>query len=85
MKNWIGIIFAIVLPWLFLPGSASAEAVLDIVIGGQTRHFGRDELLRRPDVAHVAVANDIAYGKAMTYLAVPWPRCWPGSILPRMP
>jgi mono/diheme cytochrome c family protein len=28
-------------------------------------------LLRRPDVADVSVANDIAYGKAMTYRAVP--------------
>jgi mono/diheme cytochrome c family protein len=71
-KNRIGVIFAIVLPCLLLmPGSASADPVLDIVIGGQTRHFGRDELLRRPDVADVSVANDIAYGKAMTYRAVP--------------
>jgi mono/diheme cytochrome c family protein len=45
--------------------------VLDIVIGGQTRHFGRDELLHRPDVAHIEVANDVAYGKPMAYLAVP--------------
>jgi hypothetical protein len=36
----------------------------------QSRHFGRDELLRRPDVAHVTVPNDIAYGKAMTYLTL---------------
>ena len=71
MKNWIGIIFAILLPWLFLPDSASAEAVLDIVIGGESRHFGRDELLRRPDAAQITVASDIAYGKAMSYHAVP--------------
>jgi mono/diheme cytochrome c family protein len=64
--------FAIVLPCLLLlPSSASANPVLDIVIGGQTRHFGRDELLHRPDVARVSVGNDVAYGKAMTYLAVP--------------
>ena len=68
----ICVIFAIVLPCLFFsPSSASADPELDIIIGGQTRHFGRDELLRRPDVAQVAVANDIAYGKAMNYLAVP--------------
>ncbi len=67
----VGVILAIVLPCLFLtPGSASADPVLDIVIGGQTRHFGRDELLRRPDLAHVSVENDVAYGKAMSYLAV---------------
>jgi mono/diheme cytochrome c family protein len=72
MKNRIGVIFAIVLPCLLLASTdASADPVLDIVIGGQTRHFGRDELLRRPDVVHVTVANDVAYGKAMDYLAVP--------------
>jgi mono/diheme cytochrome c family protein len=64
--------FAIVLPCLLLsPSSGLANPVLDIVIGGQTRHFGRDELLHRPDVARVSVGNDVAYGKAMTYLAVP--------------
>jgi mono/diheme cytochrome c family protein len=72
LKDQIGAIFAIVLAWLSLiPGNASADPVLDIVIAGQTRHFGRDELLRRPDVAHISVANDIAYGKAMEYSAVP--------------
>ena len=71
-KNRTGAIFAIVLSCLLLmQGSASADPVLDIVIGGESRHFGRDELLRRPDVAQVSVANDIAYGKAMTYRAVP--------------
>lgn len=72
LKHRVGVICAIVLPCLLLTSkTASADPVLDIVIGGQTRHFGRDELLRRPDVAHVSVANDIAYGMAMTYLAVP--------------
>lgn len=72
MKQRLGVIFAIVLPCLFsIPSSASAEPVLDVVVGGQTRHFGRDELLRRPDATHVSITNDVAYGKAMTYLAVP--------------
>ena len=72
LKTRIGVIFAIALPCLLLTaGNASADPVLDIVIGTQTRHFGRDELLRRPDVANVSVANDVAYGKAMTYRAVP--------------
>jgi mono/diheme cytochrome c family protein len=75
-KNRVSRVFAIVsaclfLACLFLPVNASADPVLEIVIGGQTRHFGRDELLRRPDVTRVAVANDIAYRKAMNYLAVP--------------
>jgi mono/diheme cytochrome c family protein len=72
MKNWVSFIFLIVLPCLlFVPRSASADPVLDVVVGSQTRHFGREELLHRPDVANVAVANDVAYGKAMNYLAVP--------------
>ncbi len=73
MKSWVSVILLIALPGL-IPASrsaAAADAVLDIVIGGQTRQFKRDELLRRPDVTRVAIANDVAYGKAMDYLAVP--------------
>ena len=47
------------------------DPILDIVVGGQTRQFGRDELLVRPDVAEVAVARDVAYGEPMSYRAVP--------------
>jgi len=71
-KNWISAVFFIFLSCLFLTSrSAAADPVLDIVIGGQTRQFGRDELLHRPDVVNVAVANDVGYGKAMNYRAVP--------------
>jgi mono/diheme cytochrome c family protein len=83
MKNLVKIAFVIVLPCLLLASTgASADPVLDIVVGGQTRQFGRDELLRRPDVAHVAVANDVAYGKAMNYLAVPLAALLAGLNLP---
>ncbi|HEY2248545.1 MAG TPA: cytochrome c [Bradyrhizobium sp.] len=72
MKNWLGVICVIVLPCLLLTSKdASAEPVLDIVIGGQTRQFGRDALLHRADVTQVTVVNDVAYGKSMTYRAVP--------------
>lgn len=71
-KNWIGVLTVILLAWLGVRG-ASADPVLDVAIGGQTRHFGRDELLRRPDVSQVTVASDVAYGKAMNYRAVPLP------------
>lgn len=71
-KNWIGVLTVILLACLGVKG-ASADPVLDVAIGGQTRHFGRDELLRRPDVSQVTVANDVAYGKAMNYRAVPLP------------
>lgn len=76
-----GVVAAIILPIILscllqpclLPVSkaAAADAVLDVVIAGEAHHFARDELLRRSDVARVAIANDIAYGKAMNYLAVP--------------
>ena len=72
MKNRVGILFAIVMPCLFLtPGNALADPVLDVAIGGQTRQFGRDELLRRADVTRVTIPNDVSYGKPMSYLAVP--------------
>jgi hypothetical protein len=61
MKNLVNVIFAIALP-CFASTGASVDPVLEIVIGGQVRHLGRDELLRRPDVAHVEVANDVSYG-----------------------
>src|SRR5215216_514642 len=71
-KKWVRGFSMIVLSCLFLVSrGASADPVLEIVIGGQARQFGRDELLLRPDVAHVEVASDVAYGKAMRYRAVP--------------
>ena len=66
------VLSANILPSLFLVSKASAaDAVLDVVMGGQARHFSRDELLRRADVARVKIGNDIAYRKAMEYQAVP--------------
>ena len=70
--KWLGRFSLIVASWLLLASNvAEAEPVFDVVVGGQTRQFGRDELLRRPDVTRVTVANDIAYGKSMSYRAVP--------------
>ena len=48
-----------------------ADAVLEIAIGGETRHFSRDALLARPEVASVEIADDVAYGKAMRFRAIP--------------
>ena len=61
---------ALSLIFLGSPG-ASADPVLDVAIGGQTRHFARDALLARADVTTVEIANDIAYGKAMRFRAIP--------------
>lgn len=72
MKSWAGIVLVMAMPCLLLASrGALAEPVLDIAIGGQTRQFERDALLRRPDAARVDIANDVAYGRAMSYRAVP--------------
>ena len=42
---------------LLVSRGASADPVLDVEIGGDTRHFTRDELLVRPDVIRVEVAT----------------------------
>jgi mono/diheme cytochrome c family protein len=56
---------------LLVSRSASAEPVLEVVIGGETRQYARDALLARPDVAGIEVANDVAYGRTMSFRAVP--------------
>jgi mono/diheme cytochrome c family protein len=53
------------------PRAASADPALEVVIGSDTRHFARDALLARADVTTVDVANDVAYGRAMSFRAVP--------------
>ena len=68
----VSVLLATILPCLFLVAKASAaDAELDVVIGGASRHFTRDELLHRKDIASVAIANDVSYGRAMNYQAVP--------------
>jgi hypothetical protein len=64
--------FSIILSALVLTSAgASAEPVLDIVIGSDARHLARDALLARPDVASVQVSDDVSYHHAMSYRAVP--------------
>jgi mono/diheme cytochrome c family protein len=64
------------------PRSQAAEPTLDIVIGSDTRQFARDVLLARPDAASVEISNDVSYGKAMTYRAVPLAALLAGFKLP---
>src|SRR5436309_16102125 len=71
LQNSVCSFSMVVLSCLVVSSGASADPVLDIVIAGQSRQFGRDELLLRSDVADVAVSSDVAYGKPMTYRAVP--------------
>jgi mono/diheme cytochrome c family protein len=62
----------VALSFIFLAlQGAAADPVLDVAIGGETRHFARDALLARPDVTTVEIADDVAYGKAMRFRAIP--------------
>ncbi len=64
---------AMLLTCLLLMSRASAAGgpSLDVEIGGQSRQFGREELLHRPDLSQVTVTGDVAYGRTMNYRAVP--------------
>ena len=64
-------ILAALLLVLALPAAPRAgEPVFTVAVGGAERAYGRDDLLRRPDATTVTV-EDGAYGRAMTYRAVP--------------
>ncbi|WP_029010813.1 c-type cytochrome [Azospirillum halopraeferens] len=56
---------------LVLPFAAvAAEPALTIAVGGAERAWSRDALLRHPDATAITV-DDHAYGRPMTYRAVP--------------
>jgi len=56
---------------ILISGDALADPVLNVMIGDQARRYGRDELLLRSDVARIVVPSDVAYGRTMSYSAVP--------------
>lgn len=70
--GWIASLSVIVLSLICLvrPG-VTADPVLDITVGGETRQFARDALLARTDATDVEIPADIAYGKPMRFRAVP--------------
>lgn len=70
--GWIAPLSVIVLllTCLVRPG-VTADPVLHITVGGETRQYSRDALLARPDVTTIEIAADIAYGKPMRFRAVP--------------
>jgi len=51
--------------------SAGAQQVLSVAVGGATVGYSTADLLSRPDVRTVATRRDDAYGRAMTYRAIP--------------
>src|ERR1700754_2107476 len=55
---------------------------LSLTIGKETRQFTQHALLSRPDTETVSIARDIAYGRAMTFRAVPLVRLLEGMTLP---
>jgi mono/diheme cytochrome c family protein len=64
------LVLAVLLAGWLLPAGA-AEPVLKLAVGGRTLTFTAAQLLARPDVADVKVLRDPAYGRPMTYRAVP--------------
>jgi mono/diheme cytochrome c family protein len=65
---WLSII---ALPALLLVSQSASAAALEVAIGGETRHFDRDALLARPDVASIEISDDVAYGRTMRFRAIP--------------
>lgn len=51
---------------------AFAESALELATGDTPRSFTPQALLARPDAATIRVPRDIAYGKPMTFRAVPF-------------
>ena len=53
-------------------GEARGDApTLSLSFGGEPRSFTSAELLARPDTATLAIPANVAYGRAMTFRAVP--------------
>jgi hypothetical protein len=51
--------------------AAGASPVLVVTVGGATQQFTGDELLARHESATLEIPHDPAYGRAMSYRAVP--------------
>ncbi|MBJ9968486.1 c-type cytochrome [Burkholderia seminalis] len=65
--------FSLVLLTVCLLGQrASAQSTLELDTDGTARPLTRQTLLARPDAADIHVPRDIAYGRPMTFRAVPF-------------
>ncbi len=64
-------LLSIVLGSLACAAAAAAAPALVVAAGGATRQFTADELLAWDDAATVATPDDPAYGRAMSYRAIP--------------
>ena len=69
--------------FLLTMGLAGAGDVrLTIAIGSVTRSLGAEDLLRDPATVEIEVPQDIAYGRAMRYRALPMAELLQGFALP---
>ncbi|RXV69616.1 cytochrome c [Burkholderia stabilis] len=65
--------FSLVLLTVCLIGQrASAQSALELETDGTARALTRQTLLARPDATDIRVPRDIAYGRPMTFRAVPF-------------
>jgi mono/diheme cytochrome c family protein len=80
MRTLLGPLLAIFFAW----GNAAlaVEPELTLAIGDTTRSFTSAALLARADAVTIIVPHDIAYGRPMTYQAVPVAALLDGTMLP---
>ncbi len=64
-------LLTILLAGLSGPPALAATPVLVVTAGGVARQFTSDQLLARRDAATIPIPRDPAYGRAMSYRAVP--------------
>jgi mono/diheme cytochrome c family protein len=81
---FLGVVFlSVVLAAGTVTLASASEPVLTIDVGGTTRRFTREQLLRNPSIAEIDVARDSAYRRAMHYRALSLERLLAGIDLPR--
>lgn len=68
--------------WLLLLAPPAAAQLLTLEIGGRERSLAAEALLAWPEAATIEVPLDVAYGRPMTYRALPLARLLEGFALP---
>jgi mono/diheme cytochrome c family protein len=64
---------------LFASFAGASEPALTVVVGGKPHTHTAGELLARADVVTVTIPRDVAYGRSMTYRAIPIAALLPGA------
>ena len=70
-SDWLKTVLTVVLSSLTVASASAADGVLKLTFSGQIRSIKASELLARKDVKNITIPNDVAYGRSMTYRAVP--------------